>query len=416
MFLGQIRNNLLFTQKDQIKRMPTSNLNRHLGKISSRMTQIQPSGLRELFDLEHKIAKSSSNTILSFGLGNLNIPTLSEIIEEMKIVLDNPVSHRYSSNAGILALREALSERYFSKYQLEYTTEQILVTGGSLEALFDVFIALLDPGDEVLIQDPTFNPYYSNQITIAGGRVKPIKLNEKFQLDPESIIESLTPKTKAILLNFPSNPTGSVMTRSQIKDVVETAADNKIVVISDEAYEDIVYDKHKHTCAAEIDYENVIVISSFSKTFSMTGFRLGYVLGIQELIKPISLVHQQNTACANTPSQMAAIKALHLHPSIRDPMMLELNKRRKETIKVFTSIEGISLQNDPLGAFYIFPNVSDTGMNGDEFSKFLLEKCQVVVVPGSGFGNTTKDFVRVSYGFLNPEEIQEAGSRIKSLI
>ena len=229
-------------------------------------------------------------------------------------------------------------------------------------------------------------------------------------------MQAITPKTKALLLNFPSNPTGSVMTRSQINDVIETASDNDILVVSDEAYEDIVYDGHQHTCAAEINYDNVIVVSSFSKTFAMTGFRLGYVLSTPELITPISLVHQQNTACANTPSQMAAEKALQLDSSYRKPMMTELDLRRKATIETFTSVEGISLHNDPVGAFYIFPNVSKTGMSGDEFSEFLLKECQIVVVPGSGFGTSTNDYVRISYGFLSPEDILEAGSRIKSCL
>ena len=389
------------------KKIPNPN------RAASRMSQIRPSGLRKLFDLEHKIAKSSSHKILSFGLGNLNIPTMPEIISQLKIALDDPVSHRYSPNAGLLELREALVAKYKKEYHLDYTTDQIVVTSGCLEALIDSFIALIDPGDEVLIQDPTFG-YYASQIKLVGGKIKPIPLNDKFELEVEAVKEAITPKTKALVLNFPCNPTGSIMSREQIRAVIQVAADKGIIVISDEAYEALIYNGHKHTCAAEIDYENVVVISSFSKTYCMTGFRVGYVLGSPELISPISLVHQYNTACANSPAQIAARIALQSPSSIRDPMMKELLERRIETIKAFTSVEGIELKYNPLGAFYIYPNVSGLGMDGTEFSEFILENCQIIVVPGIEFGNSTPDHVRVSYGFLNQEDIREAGTRIQS--
>ncbi len=382
-------------------------------RIAIRMSQIRPSGLRKLFDLEHKIAKSSSLKILSFGLGNLNIPTMPEIINQLKIALDDPLSHRYSPNAGLFELREALAARYKTEYHLDYSTDQIVVTSGCLEALIDTFFALINPGDEVLIQDPTFG-YYASQITLAGGVVRPIPLNDKFELEAEAVNEAITSKTKALVLNFPCNPTGSVMNREQIQAVVETATDKGVTIISDEAYEAITFNGHKHTCAAEIDYDNVIIISSFSKTYCMTGFRVGYVIAPPELLTPISLVHQYNTACANSPAQIAARIALHSPSSIREAMMETLIKRRTETIKAFTSVKGIELNYNPLGAFYIYPNVRGLGMNGTEFSEILLENCQIIVVPGTEFGTATPDHVRVSYGFLNQEDIREAGTRIQS--
>ncbi len=382
-------------------------------RIANRMSDIRPSGLRKLFDLEHQIAKSSSNKILSFGLGNLNIPTMSEIIIELKGKINDPVSHRYSSNAGLLELRESLVNKYKTRYKLDYTPDQIIITSGCLEALFDTIIALINPGDEVLIQDPTFG-YYANQILLSGGKVIRIPLNHGFKLDAETFKQAITPKTKALILNFPSNPTGSVLNKKEIQNVVEIAADNNILVISDEAYEDITYEGHTHICAAEIDYDNVLVLSSFSKSYCMTGFRVGYVLGPTELITPISLVHQINTACASTISQIAALIALNYPLSIQDSLLKELTERRDKTIKAFTSLNGVKLTNKPLGTFYIYPNVKGTGMDGLEFSKFVLENCQVVVVPGNEFGNTTNDYIRVSYGFLSQEEILDAGSRMNS--
>lgn len=384
-------------------------------RIAQRISEIRPSGLRKLFDLEYKIAKSSSQKILSFGLGNLNIPTHSEIINKLKEKIDDPISHRYSSTAGLLELRESLVSKYKRRYNLDYTSDQIVITSGCLEALFDTFLAITNPGDEILIQDPTFG-YYANQIKLCGGKVKPIPMNEKFIVETEAFNNAITPKTKAIIINYPHNPTGSVMDRKQLRDIVEIAADNKIILISDEAYEDIIYEDHIHSCAAELDYDNVIVLSSFSKSYCMTGFRIGYAIGPSDLISSISIIHQNNTACASTPSQITANIALHSPSSIQVSLLKELTKRRKETIKAFTSIDGVKLTNNPLGTFYIYPNVQGTGMNGSEFSEFMLHNCQVVVVPGNEFGNSTDDYIRVSYGFLNQDDIIEAGSRMKSCL
>jgi aspartate/methionine/tyrosine aminotransferase len=381
-------------------------------RSAERMSQIRPSGLRKLFDLEHKLSKSMSLKILSFGLGNLNIPTMPEIIEGLKQSLDDPVTHRYSPNAGLLELRESLANKYKTKYKLDYSPEQFVVTSGCLEALLNTFVALINPGDEVLVQDPTFG-YYLNQIRLSGGKPIPIQLNQEFELEPESVNESISSKTKALVLNFPSNPTGCVMNRDKVRSVVEMATDNDIIVIADESYEEIIYG-HKHTCAAEFNDEKVIILSSFSKTFCMTGFRVGYAVGHPDLISPIYLVHQMNTACASTPAQIAARIALQSPQSIRDPMMKELNERRNETIKAFTSIDGIELNYNPLGAFYIYPDVGGTGMSGNQFSEFLLENCQIVVVPGDEFGTTTPNHVRVSYGFLNRSGIKEAGLRMQN--
>jgi aminotransferase len=338
---------------------------------------------------------------------------MPQITSQLKGKIDDPITHRYSSNAGLLELRESLSTKYKTRYNLDYNPEQIVITSGCLEALLDSFLAFINPGDEVLIQDPTFG-YYSNQIILSGGTVKPIPLNPSFELTADNISEAITHKTKALILNFPSNPTGSVLNRKQIRDVVETAADNNLIVLSDESYEDIVYEDHIHTCAAEIDYENVLVLSSFSKSYAMTGFRIGYVLGHPDLIGSVSLVHQNNTACATTLSQYAAYIALQSPTSIQDPLMKELTERRSKTIEAFTTINGINLTNNPLGTFYIYPNVKKTGMDGNEFSEFLLKNCQIVVVPGNEFGNTTNDYIRVSYGFLSQKEIEEASSRMKA--
>ncbi|MHA1974687.1 MAG: pyridoxal phosphate-dependent aminotransferase [Candidatus Hodarchaeales archaeon] len=382
---------------------------------ANRLGLIKPSGLRKLFDLEQAISKTSNTKILSFGLGNLNIPISKPIIDKFKDILDDPRNHRYSPNAGLPELREAIVEKYKNLYDLDYKDEDIIVTSGCLEALLDTFLANVNPGDEVLIQDPTFG-YYANQIKLCGGKVRPIPLNEKFELDAELLNNSITKKTKFLVFNFPCNPTGSVMDRASIKAVIETATDSGVTVISDEAYESLTYNDHKHTCAAEFDQQNVILLSSFSKTFAMTGLRIGYVVAPPKFLKPISLVHQINTACANTPSQLAASYALSSYDSFVRPLVEELDKRRQATVKAFTSIDGIKLSYQPLGAFYIYPDISGTGMTGSEFSEYLLKECQIIVVPGTEFGLATPNNVRISYGFLNISEIEEAGARMLDIL
>lgn len=386
-----------------------------MNKLSSdRLSELKPSGLRKLFDLEHKLSQQTEEKILSFGLGNLNIPIPQTIIDKLKDTLDDPVTHRYSPNAGLPTLREAIKDKYYNKYGVDQSFNDVVVTSGALEGLLDTFLAYINPGDEVIVQDPTFR-YFDNQIMISGGKVVNAKLDQDFELDPITFQEQITDKTKAIVLNFPCNPTGSVMTRNQIKAIIEIAEEKNIIVISDESYEQILYDGHEHTCSAEFGYENTIVISSFSKSYCMTGLRLGYVFGKKDLISPILLVHQQNTACASTPSQMAAIIALKSGPTIREPIMKELGTRRKAVIEAFTNIPGIKLHYNPLGAFYIYPDVSGTGMDGEKFSEFALNEAKVVVVPGTEFGST-KNNIRVSYGFLSVENIIIAGERLKTAL
>ncbi|MFW9854086.1 MAG: pyridoxal phosphate-dependent aminotransferase [Candidatus Thorarchaeota archaeon] len=395
---------------DQITEKKSLDINR----IANRMYQMRPSGLRKLFDLEREISPSVKRKILSFGLGNLNVPVPEAIIGQLKVVLDDPVSHRYSSNAGIWELREQLVKKYHNIYHITYTPDQFVVTAGALEALMDTFLALINPGDEVLIPIPAFG-YFANHIRLAGGKTRTIETNSKFELDPDVVNEAITPRTKALVLNFPNNPTGSVMDRSQIRAIVETAADKGILVISDESYEFITYEGHEHTCASEFSSENVLVVSSFSKTYAMTGFRVGYVVGPRTLIPHILLVHQHNTACTTTVSQYAAKIALESPPSIREALVQELAARRLATINAFTSIDGIELTYTPKGAFYIFPDVSGTGMDGTEFSEYLLKHAQIVVVPGQEFGSIGKNHVRVAYGFLEVSEINEAGKRINDV-
>ncbi|MFX0212278.1 MAG: aminotransferase class I/II-fold pyridoxal phosphate-dependent enzyme, partial [Candidatus Hodarchaeota archaeon] len=322
---------------------------------------------------------------------------------------------KYSSNNGIPELREALATKYATDYSINYDYEtEICVTCGALEALFNVACATFEPGDEFLTPDPDFS-YFTKQATMLGAKEKRIPLDKKFKIQPEDIEKEITPKTKLIHINFPSNPTGSVMSRNEIKRIVDIAAEHDLILLSDEAYEKIVYEGHTHTCVAEFGYENTIIIGSFSKSYAMTGFRLGYVCAPASLMPSIAKVHQLNTACANTAAQWAAYTGVN-SPDLTDSILRQLIERRDAGIDKFGSIPGISIDYDPLGAFYIFPNVSGTGMDGTEFSKFCLEKAGVVVVPGIEFGRTGKDHVRISYGSASPGNIQLAADKIQQIL
>lgn len=380
-----------------------------IGK-AKRLQNVKPSSMRALFDLAQKTDYPIK--LISFGLGDMNIPTPHPILDKVKQALDKPETYRYSSNAGILELRTALSEKYSSQYGLDYAPEdEIIVTCGCLEALFDIMMAYINPGDEILIQDPSFG-YFASQASMANGKAVPIPLTSQFELDPEVFEEKITPKTKIAILNFPCNPTGSCMERSQLKKVVEIAADHKILVVSDESYEKLVYEGFTHTCLAELSNENVIVAGSFSKTYSMTGFRIGYAIGPKELIAPVAQVHQYNTACAATVAQVAALAALQMDQEYVKQKIAILDERRKEMLRCFSSIPGFKINYKPRGAFYIYPNISKSGMSGEEFSQWTIENVGVVIVPGTDFGVTTPNCLRMCYGTVELDEIQEAAERI----
>ncbi len=382
-------------------------------QLNKHVMDVKPSGLRELFDIANRLRKEGKE-VISLGIGDLDIETPKPIINAMKKALDEGKT-KYSSNNGIIELREAIAAKYSNDYSINYSPEtEVCVTCGALEALFDVAHATFVSGDEFLTPDPDFS-YFSKQTSMLGAKGKRITLDSEFKLDGDDLRKEITSKTKLIHINFPSNPTGSVMSRKEIQEIVDIAAEHNLILLSDEAYEKIVYEGHKHTCAAEFGYENAIVIGSFSKTYAMTGFRLGYVCAHESLMTSIAKVHQMNTACANTAAQWAALTGLN-SPQLTNIILEQLTERRKVSLEGFSNVPGISIDYEPLGAFYLFPDVSGTGMDGTEFSKFCLEKTGVVVVPGKEFGDTGKNYVRISYGSASPTNLQIAAEKITQAI
>ncbi|MHA1785252.1 MAG: pyridoxal phosphate-dependent aminotransferase [Candidatus Helarchaeota archaeon] len=380
-------------------------------KKSEKMKKIKPSGIRRIFDLAQGL-----EGVISLGLGAPDFDTPENIKNAMIEALKKGFTS-YSPNLGFIQLREAICEKYQREYDLKYDPKkEVCVTCGGCEGLFNVFQALIDVKDEVLIPDPGFLTYPA-QVIFSGGVPKPYPLRESndFKINPNELNELITPKTKIIVLNFPNNPTGSIMDESTLKKIVEIATDNDLIILSDEVYEKLVFDNKKHVCLANLgEKERIIILNSFSKTYCMTGWRLGYVLATEEILGSINLVHQMNSACANSAAQMAAVAALEGDQSFTDTIKKEFEERRNIIVDGLNKIKGIKCAK-PGGAFYVFPSISNTGMNSHEFSEYLISKVKVATVPGNEFGENGEGYIRMAYT-IPKNKIQEALKRISTAL
>ena len=386
-------------------------------KTASRLQGVSPSGLREFFEIGSKLAAKGVD-VISLGIGDLDLPLPPFVGDAIADAFATGQTH-YSSNAGIVELRQAIADRYKSTYDLEYTSEEVLVTCGALEGLLDTMLALINPGDRVLVQDPAFG-YFANQAKLAGAEVELIPMTPDFDLDVEQYQMAFEKKTPhMVIINSPCNPTGSVASKKNVKEIVDLAADNDTILISDECYEFLRYDGSKHICAATFNRDNVIIVNSFSKALAMTGLRLGYVVAPVNLMRPIYQVHQYNTACAPTPIQVGAMKTLTNPKAFKGIIGQHrnvLNDRRKVALESFKPIKGFKFSYEPVAGFYLFPNVEATGMSGPEFAISVLEEKGVVVVPGDQFGSAYPNNIRISVGSAPPNRIREAASRITDFV
>lgn len=365
---------------------------------SKRVKDISLSGIRKMFEL---VGEDSIN----LGLGEPDFDTPEYIREAAKKALDEGFTH-YTVNKGIVELREAISAKLESDNDISVSPDEIIVTVGASEGLMIALNALLDAGDDVLIPDPGFVSYDAS-VKLAGGRSVPVKLTdeEEFKLTPELVQENITDKTKAMIINSPSNPTGSVMGKGDIKGVAEIADDHDIALISDEIYEKIIYDAKHYSPASYTD--NCITINGFSKAYAMTGFRIAYVAALPEITEEMLKVHQYSTACASSISQKAALAALEGPQDSIDVMVREFRRRRD---LVVGRLRGMGLGCvEPEGAFYVFPRVKDPY----NFVSKALEK-DVIMVPGSSCGVYGDDHVRISYA-TSYEDIEEAMNRLEEI-
>ncbi len=323
----------------------------------------------------------------------------------------------YAPTNGIPELRESLAEKAYKEYGLKYDPNfEVLVTVGGTEAISLALMSLVNPNDEVLIPNPGF-VCYEPSVRLAGGIPVPIPGLEKNMFRPsvDDVTSLITEKSRVIILNYPNNPTGVVLSRDELAALAKIAVERDLVVISDEVYEKIIYDGEKHHCLAALPgmRERTLVVNSFSKTYAMTGLRVGYVYGPKELIAPLWLCHQYLVACVDTFAQYAALAALKGPQNFVRDMVAEFDRRRRFTFKRLNEI-GFNCVF-PKGAFYMFPNIKAFGMSSEEFAQFLLKEAHVATVPGSAFGSHGEGYIRISYATAY-EQLEEAFDRIEKAI
>lgn len=382
--------------------------------LTKRVQDIKPSGIRKFFDVVSEIKGA-----ISLGVGEPDFITPWSMRNEAIKSIQKGYT-QYTSNAGILKLRELISEYLKRSQNLTYNpTDEIIVTVGASEAIDLSLRALLDSGDEVLIPEPSYVSYVPC-VELAGAVPVPIKCtaDNGFIVTKEELEKVITPKSKVLILPYPNNPTGGIMTKVQLEAIRETIIKHNLVVLSDEIYGDLTYGS-THCSIASLDgmRERTILVSGFSKAFAMTGWRLGYLAAPKEIVYATYKIHQYTIMCAPTASQYAAIAALEegLEDGFQTvaAMRDEYDKRRRY---ILARLNEMGLKCfEPKGAFYVFPCVKSTGLDGDEFSLKLLEKEKVAVVPGSAFGSCGKDYVRISYAY-SIKALDEALNRIEKFL
>jgi aminotransferase len=378
-------------------------------KISKIIKALPPSGIRKFFDLA-----SQMEDIISLGVGEPDFPTPWHIREAGIYALENG-NTTYTSNWGILELREAISEHIFKLYKILYDPEcEILITTGSSEALDLAIRATIEPGDEVVIHQPSYVSYLPCVI-LAGGvpKILPTYPEEEFKINPQRLKEMITPRTKAIILNYPNNPTGAVMDRDTLLEIAEIVDKYDLIVISDEIYDRLVYDGEFTSFASLPNMkERTILINGFSKAYAMTGWRLGYAAGNREIIEAMMKIHQYTMLCAPTVAQLAALEALNLEEEV-EKMRDSYNQRRRFFYQGLKEI-GFDVV-EPKGAFYIFPSIKKFGLSSEEFAERLLREKRVVVIPGSVFGECGEGFIRCTYA-SSLSDLKEALRRMGEFV
>ena len=365
--------------------------------ICSKYSNIGPSGIRKINEKTIEMERDGKR-IYHFEVGRPDFDT-PKVIKDATIKSIENGDVFYTSNYGIMPLREAVAEKLREENNLDYTAKEVLITAGATESIFDSYSLILEEGDEILLPNPCW-PNYVNAAHIMGAKPVRYSLDEEndFQIDFDELEGLVTEKTKAIVIITPSNPIGSMFSQETLEKLADFAKKKDILVISDEIYEKIVYGNKKHISMASLDgmKERTITINGFSKTYSMTGFRLAYIAAPEEFIRVLNIIHQHNTSCATSFVQYAGITALKDGKEGTDEMVKEYKRRRDYIVEKVNSIDGLSL-NNPDGAFYAFINIKDVGVSSEEFCNYLLDEECVAVVPGTVFGSAGEGFIRFSY-------------------
>lgn len=365
---------------------------------SVKAQRIPYSGIRTVFDRAKEL-EQEGKTIIHLEIGRPDFNTPAHIVEAAVDAL-RAGKHHYSQNAGIPELRRAITDKYREEYQLDYSPEtDVVVTNGVAEAVYVAIHALLNPGDQILIPDPRWVNY---DVDALSNDVEPVDyaLYEEhlYQPDPDEIADKITPRTRMILLASPSNPTGGVNSLAVLERIAHLAQKHDLVVMSDEIYEKIIYPPAEHISIATLEgmKERTLILNGLSKFYSMTGWRLGYVLGSEKFLNPILRYHQYMITSTNTFAQWGAVTALKGDQAPSYAMVTEFRRRRDYIYEAINQIPGFS-SAEPQGAFYLFPSVGETGMDGYQMSKMLLEKASVATVPGECFGKNGAGHIRISY-------------------
>ena len=378
--------------------------------ISQRVNQLSPSGIRRFFDL-----LASTEGVISLGVGEPDYATPWHI-SEAAIESVKKGYTMYTSNSGMPELRQELSRYLKANYNLGYDPDdEILITVGSSEALDLTMRAILNTGDEVIMPDPCYVAYESCVILAGGIPVKvPTNQENNFEISATDVEARVNNKTKAILVGYPANPTGAVMSKEKLLQITEIAQRHRLLVISDEIYAKLVYGI-EHTCVAALPgmKENTILLGGFSKAYAMTGWRIGYAAAPREIIAAMTKIHQYTMMCAPTMAQVAAIEALKSGEDSVAEMVDDYNRRRLVIVKGLCNI-GLSCF-EPKGAFYAFPSIKSTAMTSEEFAEGLLTEEKVAVVPGTAFGQGGEGYVRCCYA-TSLADIEEALTRIKQFV
>ncbi len=376
--------------------------------VAERVKLVIPSKIRELSERAKKI-----ENVISLGIGEPDFDTPLHIKEAAKTALDQGFTH-YTENQGMFKVRKAISDRYMRLFSAEAHPQNILLTAGAYEAVYLAFMALLNKGDEVLVPDPIFLCYENDAYMSESIPVRiPLYEENSFRPAQDDILERVNQKTKMLVLNYPSNPTGGVLEKKDYKMVADICEDNNLYLLSADTYEEIVYDGYKPDCFLNY-YDKTIITNSFSKNYAMTGWRVGFVVAEKEMLTPMLRIHQYAVSCLNTPALEGTYTALTSSQKCVSDMVREYERRRNLIVKGLNNLQGVSCIN-PKGTFYCFANITETGMTSREFSDFMLDNAKVVVVPGDAFGDRGEGFIRCSFA-TDYKKIEEALLRMEKAL
>jgi aminotransferase len=377
-------------------------------RLSRRVANLRPSGIRKFFDIA-----ATMQDVISLGIGEPDFTTPEPILKAGLRSLERGETH-YTSNHGKLALRQALAANLQRLYGVHYDpVEEMVITVGVSEALYLAMTAILDPGDEVIIPTPCFVAYQPEVIMAGGLPIEIVtRMEDNFVVDPAQVRAAITPRTKAIFVAYPNNPTGAVAERAVLMEIAQLAEEHDLILISDEIYDRLVYG-FQHVCVPAFG-ENIrrrtILLGGFSKDYAMTGWRIGYAAGPSDLIRGMIRIHQYSVMSAPTTAQDAALEALAVGEPYVGEMLAEYDRRRRLMVDGFNRLGLTTVE--PRGAFYAFPNVSATGMDDETFCQKLLQEEKVAIVPGNSFGLGGEGFARACYATAY-EKIEEALRRME---